>query len=276
MSVASRPPISRALVIIPTFNESENLPSLIPAILKQGDQFEVLIVDDNSPDGTGALADAMAERDPRVHVLHRAGKMGLGTAYVSGFKYALQQGYDVVFEMDADFSHSPDDLPRLLAAVGDADVAIGSRWVAGGGTQNWSLHRILISRGGSQYAKLILGVPMNDLTSGFKCFRAHVLDSLDLDAIHSNGYAFQVELNNLCFEQGFRVVEVPILFVDRRVGHSKMSKAIVFEAMGVCLKLRLSRGRRIAERQAALRRLPETPGSPAHTPSSVRPEPPGY
>ncbi|MFN0072677.1 MAG: polyprenol monophosphomannose synthase [Chloroflexota bacterium] len=240
MQTTDRPPLQRALVIIPTYNERENLPLLLPAILAQGDQFDVLVVDDNSPDGTGNLADELAAEGSRIHVIHRAGKMGLGTAYVAGFKFALEHGYDAIFEMDADFSHSPDDLPRLLAAVGDCDVAIGARWVPGGGTQNWSLLRTLISRGGSQYAKLVLGVPMNDLTSGFKCFRANVLASFNLDAIHSNGYAFQVELNYLCNRLGFCVTEVPILFVDRRVGQSKMSSGIVLEAMGVCWKLRLA------------------------------------
>lgn len=230
----------RSLVIIPTYNEGENLPSLVPAILGQGEHFEVLVVDDNSPDGTGEIADALATADPRVHALHRSGKLGLGTAYIAGFKFALEHGYEAVFEMDADFSHSPDDLPRLLAAVERSDVAIGSRWVPGGGTRNWSLLRTAISRGGSRYAKAVLDVPMNDLTSGFKCFRSHVLASLQLDAIHSNGYAFQVELNYLCHRLGFRVVEVPIVFVDRRVGQSKMSGAIVVEAMGVCWKLRLA------------------------------------
>jgi dolichol-phosphate mannosyltransferase len=229
----------RSLVIIPTYNESENLPRLIPAILAQGEQFEVLVVDDNSPDGTGEIVDTLAASDQRVHALHRDGKLGLGTAYIAGFKFALEHAYDAVFEMDADFSHSPDDLPRLLGAVERADVAIGSRWVQGGGTRNWSLIRTAISRGGSRYAKAVLGVPMNDLTSGFKCFRSHVLGSLDLDAIHSNGYAFQVELNYLCHRRGFRVAEVPIVFVDRRVGQSKMSGAIVLEAMAVCWKLRL-------------------------------------
>jgi dolichol-phosphate mannosyltransferase len=240
MRPIDRPPIQRALVIIPTYNECENLPDLIPAILQQGDQFEVLVVDDNSPDGTGTLADSMAAESDRIHVLHRRGKLGLGTAYVAGFKFALQNRYDAVFEMDADFSHSPDDLPRLLASLEDCDVAIGARWVPGGGTKNWSLLRTLISRGGSHYAKLVLGVPMNDLTSGFKCFRSHVLGSFDLDAIHSNGYAFQVELNYLCHRRGFCVAEVPILFVDRRVGQSKMSGAIVLEAMAVCWKLRVA------------------------------------
>ena len=230
----------RALVIIPTYNERENIPQLVPAILGQGEHFDVLVVDDNSPDGTGEIADALASTQPRLHVIHRPGKAGLGTAYVAGFKLALEQGYEAVFEMDADFSHSPDDLPRLLAAVQQADVAIGSRWIPDGGTQNWSLLRKFISRGGSQYAKLILGVPMNDLTSGFKCFSSHVLARLDLDAIHSNGYAFQVEVNYFCHRLGYRIVEIPIMFVDRRVGHSKMSAGIVLEAMAVCWKLRLA------------------------------------
>jgi dolichol-phosphate mannosyltransferase len=256
MRSTDRPPIQRALVIVPTYNESENLPELIPAILNQGDQFDVLVVDDNSPDGTGDLADQFAIESSRVHAIHREGKLGLGTAYVAGFKFALEHGYDAVFEMDADFSHNPDDLPRLLAAVGDCDVAIGARWVHGGGTQNWSLLRTLISRGGSLYAKLVLGVPMNDLTSGFKCFRAGVLRSFNLDAIHSNGYAFQVELNYLCHELGYCVAEVPILFVDRRVGQSKMSGMIVLEAMGVCWKLRVAGS--VAADKAKNSRIPRT------------------
>jgi dolichol-phosphate mannosyltransferase len=256
MDFTDRPPIQRALVIVPTYNESENLPSLIPAILSQGDQFDVLVVDDNSPDGTGDLADRFSAENPRIHAIHRSGKLGLGTAYVAGFKYALEHGYDAIFEMDADFSHSPDDLPRLLAAVGDCDVAIGARWVPGGGTQNWSLLRTLISRGGSLYAKLVLGVPMNDLTSGFKCFRADVLRSFNLDAIHSNGYAFQVELNYLCHKLGYCVAEVPILFVDRRVGQSKMSGMIVVEAMGVCWKLRVAGS--VAANTAKNSRMPRT------------------
>jgi dolichol-phosphate mannosyltransferase len=256
MRSTDRPPIHRALVIVPTYNESENLPELIPAILRQGDQFDVLVVDDNSPDGTGDLADRMSAENPRIQVIHRDGKLGLGTAYVAGFKFALAHGYDAVFEMDADFSHNPDDLPRLLAAVGDCDVAIGARWVPGGGTQNWSLLRTLISRGGSLYAKVVLGVPMNDLTSGFKCFRAHVLDSFNLDAIHSNGYAFQVELNYLCHRLGYCVAEVPILFVDRRVGQSKMSGMIVLEAMGVCWRLRVAGS--VAAESARKSRIPRT------------------
>ena len=229
----------KSLVIVPTYNERENLPRLLPAILEQGPTFHVLVVDDNSPDRTGELADDLAAAEPRIHVIHRDGKRGLGTAYVAGFKWALEHGFDYVFEMDADFSHDPADLPRLLEAAERGDASIGSRWVTGGGTQNWSLLRTLISRGGSLYAKLILGVPVNDLTSGFKCFSSYVLAALNLDDIHSNGYAFQVEVNYRCHRLGYRIAEVPIVFVDRRVGKSKMSPWIVLEAMGVVWKLRL-------------------------------------
>jgi len=229
----------KTLVIVPTYNERENLPRLVPAILGQGAHFNVLIVDDNSPDGTGQIADELAA-DHRVNVLHRDGKRGLGTAYVAGFRWALEHGFDYVFEMDADFSHDPNDLPRLLEGAMRGDCSVGSRWIPGGGTENWSLIRTLISRGGSLYAKLILGVTVNDLTSGFKCFASYVLRQLDLDSIHSNGYAFQVEVNYRCHRLRLHIVEVPIHFVDRRVGKSKMSTWIVVEAMRVVLKLRLS------------------------------------
>ena len=219
-------------MVVPTYNERENLPAIVPRILEQGEQFQVLIVDDNSPDGTGEIADRLAaEHLGRVHVSHRAGKRGLGFAYIHGFRWALDRDYAFIFEMDADFSHDPDALPRLLAAAQGADIAIGSRWVAGGGTRNWSLLRRFISRGGSVYAQLILGIPIRDLTAGFKAFRREVLASLDLGSIRSNGYAFQVEMNYACHRMGFRVVEVPILFEDRRVGQSKMSARIVLEAM---------------------------------------------
>ena len=201
----------KALVIVPTYNERENLPRLVPAILGQGEQFHLLVVDDNSPDGTGAIADELAAADPRVNVIHRDGKRGLGTAYVAGFKWALERGFDYVFEMDADFSHDPDDLPRLLEGAMRGDCAVGSRWVPGGGTENWSLLRTVISRGGSVYAKLILGVPVNDLTSGFKCFSAYVL-ALSWISTRSarTGTRFQVEVNYRCHRLGFRIVEVPI------------------------------------------------------------------
>ena len=229
----------KCLVILPTYNERENLPNIVSAILAQGEHFDVLVVDDNSPDGTGQLADELAAEDPRVSVIHREGKLGLGTAYVAGFKWALAGGYDFIFEMDADFSHDPADLPRMLAAAQDADVALGSRWVPGGGAPNWSWLRVFISRGGSIFSRLVLGLSIADLTSGFKCFRRHVLADLNLDGIGSNGYAFQVEVNYLCVRKGYRVVEVPIVFVDRRVGKSKMSGGIVAEAMVMVVKTRL-------------------------------------
>jgi dolichol-phosphate mannosyltransferase len=248
----------KALVIVPTYNERENLPRLTPAILGQGEDYHLLIVDDNSPDGTGQVADELAAANPRVNVIHRDGKRGLGTAYVAGFKWALERGYDYVFEMDADFSHDPDDLPRLLAGAMRGDCAVGSRWVPGGGTENWSLLRTLISRGGSLYAKLILGVPVNDLTSGFKCFASYVLRNLDLDSIQSNGYGFQVEVNFRCHRLGYRIVEVPIKFVDRRVGESKMSAGIVVEAAGVVWRLRLHGTQRGDAPPAKYSKLPPT------------------
>ena len=230
----------RSLIVLPTYNERENIEAVVPAILSQSDDFEVLVVDDNSPDGTGQMVDRMAAENPRVHVMHRAEKSGLGTAYIQGFGWALAHDYDYIFEMDADFSHDPADLVRLRAPLllGQAEASVGSRWVPGGGTRNWSFLRTFISRGGSLYARLILGVPITDLTSGFKCFSRRVLEHLDLQTVHSNGYAFQVEMNYRCHRRGYRVREVPITFVDRRVGKSKMGSHIVTEAMVVVLRLR--------------------------------------
>jgi dolichol-phosphate mannosyltransferase len=253
-----------SLVVLPTYNERDNIEPIVTAILGQSADFEVLVVDDNSPDGTGQIADALAAAEQRVHVLHRAGKLGLGTAYLKGFEWALARDYAYVFEMDADFSHDPADLVRLRAAlaVSGADAAVGSRWVSGGGTRNWSFVRTFISRGGSLYSRLILGVPLHDLTSGFKCFSRRVLEALDLDTVHSNGYAFQVELNYRCFLHGFRLAEVPIVFVDRRVGKSKMGGHIVREAMLVVLRLRVQtllggrRGQSTAGPEAKYSRMP--------------------
>ncbi len=229
----------RSLVILPTYNERENIEHIVEAVLSQASDIDVLVIDDNSPDGTGEIAETMARADDRLHVLHRAGKMGLGTAYIEGFVWGLARGYEYLFEMDADFSHEPADLLRLRDAVASgADVAVGSRWVPGGGTRNWSFLRTFISRGGSIYARVILGIPVEDLTSGFKCFARHVLETLDLNGVRSNGYAFQVEMNYRCFLSGFRIAEVPIVFVDRRVGKSKMGGHIVLEAMRVVLALR--------------------------------------
>lgn len=231
----------KTLVIIPTYNERENLPEIVAQTLAQGDSINVLVVDDNSPDGSGAVADTLkAEHAGRVEVMHRMGKLGLGTAYIAGFKYGLARDYEAICEMDADFSHDPAYLPRLLAALeGGADLALGSRYQRGGGTRNWTLPRKLISRFGSLYARLILGVPVNDLTGGFKAFKRTTLKQLDLDRIKSNGYSFQIEMTYRVYKRGLKIVEVPIIFVDRRVGQSKMSRRIFMEAVVMVWKLRL-------------------------------------
>ena len=232
--------MERAVVIVPTYNERDNLPLIVAAVHEHLPDADLLVVDDNSPDGTGKLADEIAARDDKVHVLHRQGKMGLGTAYVAGFKHALARDYDYVFEMDCDFSHDPKYLPVLLArAKAGADVVLGSRYVAGGGTVNWGPMRKLISRGGSLYARTILGVGVRDLTGGFKCFRRRVLEALDLDGVSAQGYGFQIEMTYRALKHGFRVEEVPIVFVDRRVGQSKMSKKIFLEALTLVWRLRL-------------------------------------
>ena len=229
------------LVVVPTYNEALNIERLIAEILAQGPQFDVLVVDDNSPDGTGDLVAALAERMPRVQLLRRAGKLGLGTAYIAGFREGLRQGYSYLCEMDADFSHRPHYLPVLLAvAERAADVALGSRNVPGGRVENWSLTRKLISKGGSLYARTILGMPVHDCTGGFKCFRAEVLRAIDLASITSNGYAFQVEMNYRCHQAGYRIHELPIVFPDRVHGQSKMSQRIIWEAAAKVWKLRLS------------------------------------
>jgi dolichol-phosphate mannosyltransferase len=228
----------RACVVLPTYNERENVPRIVPAILAASPSVDVLVVDDDSPDGTGKLADDLAARDPRVRVLHRNRKEGLGRAYLAGFADALGAGYGRILEMDADFSHDPGRLPVLLGT--EADLVLGSRYVPGGGTVNWGLARRLLSRGGSLYARAILGVPVRDLTGGFKCFRRRVLEDLDLGSVRSNGYAFQIELTYRAIRRGFKVVEVPITFVDRRVGKSKMSRAIVAEALWMVWRIRFS------------------------------------
>ncbi len=236
--------MQRALVIIPTYNEVENLEPIVKAALAADPRLEVLVVDDNSPDGTGERADALAAAESRMHVLHRAAKRGLGRAYLAGFEWALSRPYECIFEMDADFSHDPRYLPRFLEAIDEgADVVLGSRYVAGGGTVNWGVARKIISRGGSLYARTILGLPVRDLTGGFKCFRREALEALDLPTVRASGYAFQVELTYRAFRRGFKVREVPIVFEDRRVGKSKMSRAIFLEAVTMVWKLRASGGR---------------------------------
>jgi dolichol-phosphate mannosyltransferase len=238
----------KTIVIIPTFNERDNLVPLVWAVLASDPDLDILVVDDNSPDGTGELADALASETPHVRVLHRTGKQGLGTAYVAGFRYALASGYERVVEMDADFSHRPEDLPRLLAAAATADVVVGSRNVPGGQVIGWSPLRQLISKGGSFYARLLLGLPIRDCTSGFKCFRRTALEAIDVGNIHSNGYAFQVEVNHACLRAGLRFAEVPITFPDRARGSSKMSWRIVVEAALLVLGLRTTSQQRTPSR----------------------------
>ncbi len=233
-------PVSNALIIIPTYNESENLPLLLRGIFSHAPAVDVLIVDDNSPDGTGKLAEEFAQRDVRVHVLHRAGKLGLGTAYIAGFKYAIAHNYDAAFEMDADFSHDPRYLPDFLDAIQQADLVIGSRYIAGGDTPNWSLMRRLISGIGNAFARFMLGISVHDCTGGYRCYRRHVLQSIDLDSVRSRGYAFQIELTQRVLRQQFKIVETPIVFMDRRLGSSKMSRKIVIEALTFVIHTRFS------------------------------------
>jgi dolichol-phosphate mannosyltransferase len=229
----------KALVIVPTYNERENLEELVRRIFDQKLPTEVLVVDDNSPDGTGTLADEMAARDPRVHVMHRPGKMGLGSAYVAGFKWALARDYEAVFEMDADFSHNPDSLGDFLRELGHADLVLGSRYLHGVTVVNWPLSRLILSYSANLYSRIITGMPVKDLTGGFKCFRRQVLEAIDLDRVRSDGYAFQIEINFKAWRKGFRIQEIPILFVDRQAGVSKMSRRIVREAAWMVWRLRL-------------------------------------
>ncbi len=233
--------MSAALVIIPTYNEAENLEPITAAVLAAEPRVDILVVDDNSPDGTGLIADRLAGQNPRIRVLHRAKKEGLGKAYLHSFRWALDEGYQYVIEMDADFSHDPRYLPTLLdEAMAGTDLVLGSRYVDGGGTLNWGPARRAISRGGSLYARSILGVRIRDLTGGFKCFRRAVLEAIDLGAVRSSGYAFQIELTYRALKAGFRIKEVPIVFEDRRVGQSKMSRKIFLEALTMVWKLKLS------------------------------------
>lgn len=227
------------LIIVPTYNERENLPVLIPRVRQAAPDAEILIVDDNSPDGTGRMADEMAAQDPAIHVLHRAVKEGLGRAYVAALTWGLERGYERLLHMDADLSHDPKYLPALIAAAHTHDVAVGSRYVPGGGTLNWGPGRRVLSRLGSLYARTILGVPLRDVTGGFRCWRRHVLEDLHLPSVRSNGYSFMVEMAYRAFLRGHSLVEVPIVFPDRTGGKSKMSKKIIVEAMLMVWKLRL-------------------------------------
>ena len=238
--------LPRTLIVTPTYNEKDNLPRFVDAVRGALPEADVLVVDDASPDGTGALADALAAKDPHVRVMHRAGKLGLGTAYVQAFQRGLAEGYDWFFEMDADLSHDVRHLPDFVRALeGGADIVIGSRNVPGGGVEGWGVGRHFISKGGSLYSRVILGLPVRDLTSGFKAFNRRALEAIDLPRVHSNGYSFQIEMTYRAVLRGMQVREVPIVFVDRRAGRSKMSRRIFLEAVGMVWKLRFDalRGR---------------------------------
>jgi dolichol-phosphate mannosyltransferase len=231
--------MSRALVVIPTYNEAANVRNLIPEILKVNSALEILVVDDNSPDETASVVKEMMLSDARIHLVQRHEKSGLGTAYVVGFKYAIQRCFDYVFEMDADYSHDAREIPNFLAMMSEYDIVIGSRYRNGVRVLNWPVRRLLLSYFANVYTRLITGLPVKDATGGFKCFRREVLQSIDLDSIRSNGYAFQIEMTYKAWKKGFRVREIPIVFTDRRIGSSKMSKSIVYEAVFMVWKLRL-------------------------------------
>ena len=241
----------KTLVIVPTYNERENLPLLAQRILAQPAGADILVVDDNSPDGTGKLADELAAHNPRVHVLHREEKNGLGRAYIAGFKWALERDYEFIFEMDGDFSHNPDDMPAFLRAAEDADLVLGSRYTNGIRVINWPLKRLMLSMGAAKYVRVITGMPFADPTGGYKCFRRRALQALDLDAVQSNGYSFQIEMTHRLWRQGMKIVEVPIIFTDRFLGTSKMSSKIVREALGMVWKLWWQNGLRQSPRNRA-------------------------
>ncbi|MFZ2865220.1 MAG: polyprenol monophosphomannose synthase [Ignavibacteriaceae bacterium] len=229
----------KSLVIIPTYNELENIPKLIPIVLAQDERIHLLIVDDNSPDGTANFVEGEMKTNERIHLLKREKKLGLGTAYIAGFKYALQNGYDFIFEMDADFSHDPNELKNFLTEIKNYDLVLGSRYIHGIRVLNWPMRRLLLSFFASVYTRVITGMPIRDATGGFKCFRKKVLETIDLDKVKSNGYSFQIEMTFKAYSKGFKIKEIPIVFVDRIKGKSKMSKKIVREAVIMVWKLRL-------------------------------------
>ncbi len=258
LSLAPRAPTAigacerRALIVIPTYNEADNLAAFVAAVLRAAPAASVLVVDDASPDGTGRLAEGLAASEPRLHVLHRPGKLGLGTAYVDGFRWGLARGYDLFFEMDADFSHDPAHLPGFFEAVArGAEVVVGSRNMPGGGVRGWGPGRLFLSKGGSLYARAVLGSPVRDMTTGYKAYTREALAAIDLDSLRSNGFAFQVETTYRALRQGLRVVEVPIVFVDRRAGRSKMNGAIFLEALLGVFRMRLEGRGAAAGREAA-------------------------
>ncbi len=235
------PDSTRVLIVMPTYNERENVPAIVPMVLSQHPGIHVLIVDDNSPDGTGELADELSGRDERIHVLHREGKLGLGTAYIAGFKWALERDYDLVFEMDSDFSHNPDHIPQFLEAAQEYDLVLGSRYLKGVTVVNWPMSRLLLSFFANKYSRFVTGLPFSDTTGGFKCYRRSVLQGIDLDAIRSEGYSFQIETSFRAWRKGFKIGEITIVFTDRSEGSSKMSGKIIREAVWRVWKLRLLR-----------------------------------
>ncbi len=245
--------LPRVMVIVPTYDELDNVRSLIPRLLALGPNMEVLVVDDNSPDGTGAWVEELAAKVPRVHSLRRPQKMGLGSAYIDGFRYALRHGADLIFEMDADFSHDPNEIPNFIEASREADLVLGSRYLNGVTVVNWPLRRLMLSYMANVVSRVITGLPVKDATGGFKCFRRAVLEAIDLDRIHSDGYSFQIEVSFLAWRLGFRIREIEIVFVDRRAGISKMNRRIVAEAVFVIWRLffkrLLGRPRRVRPRE---------------------------
>ena len=241
---------SKILIVVPTYNERENLPALADRLLSLAVPVDLLVVDDNSPDGTGRLADELAAKHPQIHVLHRPGKAGLGRAYCAGFKWALERDYEFIFEMDGDFSHDPNDILRFLDAIKEADLVIGSRYSNGIRVINWPLRRLMLSLAAAKYVRVITGMPFSDPTGGFKCFRRRALESLDLDAVKSNGYSFQIELTHKLWRRGMKIAEVPIIFTDRFLGQSKMSGGIVREAVWIVWRMLFQNG---------LRRSPRVP-----------------
>ena len=230
----------KALIVIPTYNEADNIEKLLDRILFQGlKNLDILVVDDNSPDGTAIIVEKLAELENNIYLLKRPNKAGLGTAYVAGFHYAIKNNYDYIFEMDADFSHNPDEIPNFLEAIKTSDLVIGSRYKTGVNVINWPLTRLILSVGANKYSQIITGLPVKDCTGGFKCFRREVLEAIDLDKISSDGYSFQIEMNFKAWKKGFKICEIPIIFTDREVGSSKMSKKIIREAIWMVWKLKI-------------------------------------
>ena len=251
--------MNKTLVVVPTYNERDNLPPLVQRLLGLPVSVDLLVVDDNSPDGTGKIADELAAKNPSIHVLHRTEKNGLGRAYIAGFKWALERGYELVFELDGDFSHNPDDIPMFLEAAKDADLVLGSRYLNGIRIINWPLSRLMLSKCAAKYVKIITGMPFTDPTGGYKCFRRRGLEAIDLDAIRSNGYSFQIEMTHKLWRQGMKVAEVPIIFTDRFQGHSKMSGHIVKEALWMVWRLWFQNGMRRRPRPCPPKKKCEVP-----------------